>query len=251
MKLYPYFRVRNSKIHGRGVFATKPIPKGVKIMEYTGPIISSEEADLLVQEDENGHYHTMLFQIDEERVINGLEGDDARYVNHSCDPNCETVQYGDRIFVESIQSIKTGEELVYDYHLQVSGKITKKVVERYPCFCGAENCRGTQIAPDLLEKKGDAKAKAQAKAQAMKFRAKSSQYLSDLLSDEFETKSSGINEVLASAMPKYKGKVKDKQKKKEKAGSKKKDKKEKKSKKDKKSEGKKEKSKKDKKKKKK
>lgn len=88
MKLYPYFRVRNSKIHGRGVFATKPIPKGVKIMEYTGPIISSEEADLLVQEDENGHYHTMLFQIDEERVINGLEGDDARYVNHSCDPNC-------------------------------------------------------------------------------------------------------------------------------------------------------------------
>lgn len=173
MKTQPYYSVRNSKIHGRGVFAKKPIRKGTRIIEYTGPIVSTEEADVIGVQNENGHSHTMLFEIDKDRVINGNEGGDARYLNHGCDPNCETVQDGDRIFIEAIRAIKTGEELCYDYHLQVPGKITDKVKKEYACFCGSPKCRGTQIAPEILakqakkdEKKAKAKAEKKAKAEA-------------------------------------------------------------------------------------
>jgi hypothetical protein len=171
MKTLPYYSVRNSKIHGRGVFAKRPIRKGIRIIEYTGPIVSTEEADVIGVQNENGHSHTMLFEIDKDRVINGNAGGDARYLNHGCDPNCETVQDGDRIFIEALRGIKQGEELCYDYHLQVPGKITDKVRKEYACFCGSPKCRGTQIAPDLLakqakkdEKKAEKKAKAEAKA---------------------------------------------------------------------------------------
>ena len=173
MKTQPYYSVRNSKIHGRGVFAKKPIRKGTRIIEYTGPIVSTEEADIIGVQNENGHSHTMLFEIDKDRVINGNEGGDARYLNHGCDPNCETVQDGDRIFIEALRAIKTGEELCYDYHLQVPGKITDKVKKEYACFCGSPKCRGTQIAPEILakqakkdEKKAKAKAEKKAKAEA-------------------------------------------------------------------------------------
>jgi len=171
MKTQPYYSVRNSKIHGRGVFAKKPIRKGIRIIEYTGPIVSTEEADVIGVQNENGHSHTMLFEIDKDRVINGNEGGDARYLNHGCDPNCETVQDGDRIFIEALRSIKQGEELCYDYHLQVPGKISDKVKKEYACFCGSPKCRGTQIAPDLLDKQAKkdekkAKAKAEKKAKA-------------------------------------------------------------------------------------
>ena len=152
MKSQPYHTVRNSKIHGRGVFAKRPIRKGIRIIEYTGPIVSSDEAEEIGVQNENGHSHTMLFEIDKDRVINGNEGGDARYLNHGCDPNCETVQDGDRIFIEALRSIKQGEELCYDYHLQVPGKITDKVRKEYACFCGSPKCRGTQIAPEILAK---------------------------------------------------------------------------------------------------
>lgn len=152
MKTQSYYVVRTSRIHGRGVFANKAIRKGTKVIEYTGPIVSREEADEIGAQTENGHSHTMLFQIDKERVINGNEGGDARYINHSCDPNCEAIQYGDKIFIESIKSIPKGTELLYDYHLQVPGKITDKVKKEYACFCGSPKCRGTQIAPEILEK---------------------------------------------------------------------------------------------------
>ncbi len=152
MKTQPYHIVRNSRIHGKGVFANKPIRKGTRIIEYTGPIVSREEADEIGAQYENGHSHTMLFQIDKDRVINGTEGGDARYINHSCDPNCEAVQYGDKIFIEAIKTIPKGQELVYDYHLQVPGKITEKVKKEYACFCGSPKCRGTQIAPEILAK---------------------------------------------------------------------------------------------------
>jgi hypothetical protein len=152
MKSQPYHSVRTSKIHGRGVFASRPIRKGTKILEYTGPIVTADEADKIGADSENGHSHTMLFQIDKDRVIDGTRGGDARYINHSCDPNCEAVQYGDKIFIEALRAINKGEELVYDYHLQVAGKITDKVKKEYACFCGSPKCRGTQIAPEILKK---------------------------------------------------------------------------------------------------
>jgi hypothetical protein len=153
MKTQPYHVVRTSKIHGRGVFAARPIRKDIRILEYTGPIISEKEADEVgISTDKDGHSHTMLFQVSKKRVINGNEGGDARYVNHGCDPNCETEQDGDRIFIKSLRAIKKGEELVYDYHLQVPGKITDKVKKEYVCFCGSPKCRGTQIAASILAK---------------------------------------------------------------------------------------------------
>ncbi len=153
MKTQPYHIVRTSKIHGRGVFASRPIRKDIKILEYTGPIISAKEADEVgISTDKDGHSHTMLFEISKKKVINGNEGGDARYLNHGCDPNCETEQDGDQIFIKSLRAIKKGEELVYDYHLQVPGKITDKVIKEYACFCGSPKCRGTQIAASILEK---------------------------------------------------------------------------------------------------
>lgn len=162
MKTQPYHVVRTSKIHGRGVFAARPIRKDIRVLEYTGPIISEKEADEVgISTDKDGHSHTMLFQVSKKRVINGNEGGDARYVNHGCDPNCETEQDGDQIFIKSLRAIKKGEELVYDYHLQVPGKITDKVKKEYACFCGSPKCRGTQIAESILAKqaKKDAKKK--------------------------------------------------------------------------------------------
>lgn len=155
----PYYIVRNSKIHGRGVFASRPIRKGVKILEYTGPIVTEKEADKIGTESSNGHSHTMLFQIGKNRVINGNEGGDARYINHSCDPNCETVQHGDQIFIEALRAIKQGEELGYDYHLQVSGRITEKERKEFACFCGSPKCRGTQIDEALVKAQDEKDAK--------------------------------------------------------------------------------------------
>ena len=111
MKTQPYHVVRTSKIHGRGVFAARPIRKDIRVLEYTGPIISEKEADEVgISTDKDGHSHTMLFQVSKKRVINGNEGGDARYVNHGCDPNCETEQDGDQIFIKSLRAIKKGEE---------------------------------------------------------------------------------------------------------------------------------------------
>ena len=148
----PYHIVRNSKIHGRGVFARRLIRKGTKVIEYTGPIISEKEANALEVKEENGHSHTMLFQISKNRVINGNEGGDARYVNHSCDPNCETIQEGDQVFIVAIRTIRKGEELSYDYHLQVEEDLTDEIRKEFACFCGSPDCRGTQIDAALVTK---------------------------------------------------------------------------------------------------
>jgi hypothetical protein len=163
MKTEPYYSVRNSKIHGRGVFAKRPIRKGTKIVEYTGKIVSREEADEIGAKTVDGHTHTMLFTIDDDRVIDGNVGGDARYINHSCEPNSEAVQYDDQIFIESLRAIKKGEEITYDYHLEVPGKITDKVKKEYQCFCGSPNCRGTQIAKSILDKLAKKEAKQKAK----------------------------------------------------------------------------------------
>lgn len=178
MKTQPYHIVRTSKIHGRGVFASRPIRKDIKILEYTGPVISAKEADEVgISTDKDGHSHTMLFQISKKKVINGNEGGDARYLNHGCDPNCETEQDGDQIFIKSLRAIKKGEELVYDYHLQVPGKITDKVKKEYACFCGSPKCRGTQIAASILEKqaKKDEKKKKKQEEKALNKKRKAAE----------------------------------------------------------------------------
>jgi hypothetical protein len=203
-----------SKIHGRGVFARRPIRKGVRIIEYTGQIINEKEANEIGVTTENGHSHTMLFQIDKKRCINGNEGGDARFVNHGCDPNCETEQDGDRFFIKCIRPIKKGEELVYDYHLQVPGKITDKVKKEYACFCGSPKCRGTQIAAEILAK--------QAKKDEKKKQKEAAKRLADLKKAEKKKKADEkagkkkkkASEPKAGGKKDKKGKKKDKGKKK-------------------------------------
>ncbi len=141
------FVVRNSKIHGRGVFATERIPKGTRLIEYTGEIITWKIADKRYADDGERGYHTFLFDIDGKKVIDAaVSGNAARWINHCCAPNCQAVGEGDKIFIESIKAIKPGEELGYDYGFVFEERHTPELKARYKCLCGAKMCRGTMVA---------------------------------------------------------------------------------------------------------
>ena len=141
------FAVRNSKIHGRGVFATERIPKGTRLIEYTGEMITWPVADKRYAHNGERGYHTFLFDIDGKRVIDAaVGGNAARWINHSCAPNCQAVGDGDKIFIEAIKTIKPGEELGYDYGFVFEERHTPELKSRYKCLCGAKNCRGTMLA---------------------------------------------------------------------------------------------------------
>jgi SET domain-containing protein len=148
--------VRDSPIHGRGVYAARALRKGERIIEYTGRIISWKEADRLPPSDPNDPHHTFLFSLsDGKRVIDASGATNAaRWINHSCDPNCETEEDEDgRVFIEALREIPRGEELHYDYCLIIDDKITKKVRQQYQCLCGAADCRGTMLAIKKKKKK--------------------------------------------------------------------------------------------------
>ena len=135
--------VRESGVHGRGAYATKPIRKGTRIIEYTGKRVlwESVPADL-------GDSHTFLFGLDNgiEVIDPTTDGNEARWINHSCDPNCEAIEdENDRVFIHALRDLRPGEELFYDYALQVDEPITKKVAEESKCFCGSARCRGTML----------------------------------------------------------------------------------------------------------
>ena len=139
--------LRQSKIHGRGVYARTPIPAGTRIVEYRGERITMAEAEARYPDDPDAVYHTFLFSVDDEIVIDAaFNGNIARWINHSCDPNCEAVDEDGRIFIESIRDIAAGEELAYDYHFILEVRHSPPMKRRYPCICGAENCRGTMLA---------------------------------------------------------------------------------------------------------
>lgn len=135
--------VRKSKTHGRGAFALQTIRKGERVIEYTGERISEAEYERRAQKDADTA-HTFFFGLSNGTVIDPARGGNAsRYINHSCSPNCETEEDDDRVFVVALKAIRPGEELTYDYQLQYSGRITKKVQKEHPCYCGAPNCKGT------------------------------------------------------------------------------------------------------------
>jgi len=145
----PYV-VRNSPIHGRGVFATRTIRKGAPIIEYRGQRTTWEIGSERQGLDPDEPYHTFLFELEDGRVIDAtVRGNAARWINHSCDPNCEALEddHG-RVFIHARRTIRAGEELAYDYRLQVEGRLTRAMREAYACRCGARRCRGS-----LLDKK--------------------------------------------------------------------------------------------------
>lgn len=137
------FEVRKSPIQGRGAFATETIPAGLRLIEYAGERLSPAEADARYPDSEDRH-HTYLFAIDDDIVIDAaVGGNDARFINHSCDPNCDAVVEDGRIWIETIRDIAPGEELAYDYAYVLEQRHTPAAKRRYPCNCGSANCRGT------------------------------------------------------------------------------------------------------------
>jgi uncharacterized protein len=144
------FVIKRSAIQGRGGFATRLIRKGARIAEYLGERISPDEGDRRYDDDKMGRHHTFLFVVDKRIVIDAaVDGNDARYINHSCDPNCEAVIEARRVFIEALKTIQPGEELSYDYSYDrddASGW-GKAAEAQYPCHCGGPNCRGTILAP--------------------------------------------------------------------------------------------------------
>ena len=141
------WRVLDSPIHGRGVFAARTIRKGETIIEYRGRRTTWDEASEHDGPDDDP-YHTFIFSLDDGRVIDAsVRGNAARYINHSCAPNCETYEDDDgRVFIEARRTIRAGEELSYDYHLEVDGKVGPRLRRAYRCRCGAPRCRGTMLA---------------------------------------------------------------------------------------------------------
>jgi SET domain-containing protein len=146
----PLFAVRRSPIHGRGAFALRAIAAGTRVVEYAGERITPAEAERrepgTLPNRPDGH-HTFLFAIDDDVVVDaGVRGNDARWINHSCAPNCDAVVDGGRIYIEAIRDIAPGEELAYDYAYVLPERHTPAVKRRFPCSCGAPTCRGTMLA---------------------------------------------------------------------------------------------------------
>ncbi len=171
-------QVRRSGVHGKGVFALQDIAEGETVIEYVGEIISWDEAQERHPHDPNDPNHTFYFHVNEDKVIDALHGgNSSRWINHSCDANCEADEDNERIFIKALRNIHAGEELNYDYGLIIDEPYTKKLLAEYPCWCGAKNCRGTLLSPKDREdtpkipgqkktKKTKSKVKSKAKAES-------------------------------------------------------------------------------------
>ena len=140
------FEIRPSPKQGLGAFATRPIPEGTRLIEYTGERLTPEEADARYPDVPGERHHTFLFAIDDDVVIDAsVGGNEARFINHSCEPNCDAVIEEKRIWIEAIRDIEPGEELAYDYEYELEERHTPTRKRRYPCNCGAATCRGTML----------------------------------------------------------------------------------------------------------
>ena len=147
--------VRRSRIQGKGVFAARDFREGERVLEYTGTLITDAEADALCDDESMRRHHTFLFAVDGGYVIDGARGgNEARFINHSCDPNCESVITKRRVFIHALRDIVEGEELLYDYWYVTDDTYTMDDLRRiYPCRCRAPSCRGTLARPPRRRKR--------------------------------------------------------------------------------------------------
>lgn len=173
MRTSPWIKVRHSKIHGKGVFAARRIPKGTIIIEYLGDRITHAEADARYDDHDPSDNHTFLFIVDKHTVIDaGVGGNAARFINHSCDGNCESAIRDRRVFIEATREIAKGEELGYDYEIGREKSDPPNVDEIFACRCGSPKCRGTMLWPPVdPRKKKKAKRKTRAAATRRKGKA--------------------------------------------------------------------------------
>ena len=141
-------QVRNSAVHGRGVYAVAPIAAGERIIEYTGELIAWDEAMDRHPHDPAQPHHTFYFHIEDGRVIDALfGGNSSRWINHACEPNCETDEVDGRVYIKALQDLFPGDELFYDYGLTIDERYTAKLKKEFACYCGSIDCRGTMLAP--------------------------------------------------------------------------------------------------------
>lgn len=141
-------QVRRSGVHGRGVFALQDIAEGQTLIEYKGEHIGWQEAQDRHPHDPADPHHTFYFSLEDGSVIDAKYGGNAaRWINHSCDPNCIADEEDGRVFIRAIRNIRAGEELNYDYGLVIEERYTPKLKADYPCWCGSALCRGTLLAP--------------------------------------------------------------------------------------------------------
>jgi SET domain-containing protein len=147
-KSTPLLKVRKSRVHGQGVFALRKLRKGTRLIEYVGDRISHEEADARYEVKDEWDNHTFLYIVDKKTVIDaGVGGNEARFINHSCDGNCETIIEAKRLYIEARRTIQPGEELCYDYQIQREASDPPNVDEVYACRCGSAKCRGSMLWP--------------------------------------------------------------------------------------------------------
>lgn len=147
-------QTRRSGVHGKGVYAVQDIAEGQVLIEYTGELITWKEALRRHPHDPSDPNHTFYFHIDDRRVIDAKHGgNSSRWINHSCEPNCEADEDGGRVFIKALRNIRAGEELFYDYGLVIDAPYTPKLKAQYPCWCGAPSCRGTLLAPRRAPRK--------------------------------------------------------------------------------------------------
>jgi len=148
-KRLPPYIVKSSPIHGTGVFARRRIAAGTCIIEYRGERISWDEAQRRAEQSGQAINHTYFFSLSDGRVIDGgRRGNEARYINHACEPNCEAMEHEDgRVYIYALQEIERGEELHYNYALIYEGRHTPAVKRAFACHCGTPGCRGTYLAP--------------------------------------------------------------------------------------------------------
>lgn len=152
----PLFAVRDSKIHGRGVFASRKIAPETRLIEYAGERITARQAAERSGADPDNPYHTFFFSLESGKLIDGgSEGNDARWINHGCEPNCEAVIHEhdgddrsrDRVFIEALRDIAPGEELTYNYGIVLGERHTPRLKKVWACLCGSPRCTGTMLQP--------------------------------------------------------------------------------------------------------
>ena len=160
-KAHPAYEVRRSPVHGNGVFARRKIPAGERIDEYLGERISTDESAARAEAGGGPINHTFFFSLADGRVIDGgSNGNDARFINHGCEPNCEAEEDDGRVYIFASHDIEKGEELTYNYALIYEERHTAAVKKAFECRCGAPTCTGTMLAP---KKRKPAASKAVAK----------------------------------------------------------------------------------------
>lgn len=156
----PRLKVRNSPIHGRGVYAARDLHEGETLIEYKGERISWKEADRRPSSNPADPNHTFFFSLSDGKTVidAAVGGNSARWINHSCAPNCEAEESDDgRIFIRALRDIAAGEELNYDYGLILEERLTPALKKAYECRCGNADCRHTML--NTQRKRGPVRAR--------------------------------------------------------------------------------------------